>query len=358
MTRLSEKVELWWAMNGQTMRAWALDAFGRSNLRQHDLPIPKPQAGEVLVRVHAASLNYRDKLVIDGNLLPELPIMPFIPLSDMAGEVVAIGENVERVFPGDRVISHFWTTWLHGPPTTENAAPNVTLGGPLQGVISEFTRLPQDALVKMPETLSFEEASTLPIAALTAWMALDQDARSLNGKSILVQGTGGVSLFALQFAKALGLRIMVTSRSDEKIERVLSLGAAFGVNTAKHPEWAQKVLELTNNSGVDMILETVGGANMVQSLNALTMNGTIAQIGFLSGIELQFPAPALMLKRATLRGIAVGDRRSFEQMNHLIEAEELHPIIDEVYPFERLPDALDRLDYGPFGKVVITGFGE
>ncbi|WP_421992703.1 zinc-dependent alcohol dehydrogenase family protein [Qipengyuania sp.] len=340
----------------ETMRAWTLHAFGRSNLQLSEIDKPRPQADEALIRIRAFSLNYRDKLVIEGGLLPQLPTMPFTPISDMAGEVVAVGENVSRIRPGARVAGHFRTTWIEGKPTRDTSNPDTTLGGPLPGVASEYMVLPEHALVELPDALSFADGATLPIAALTAWMALDAQPGPRRHETVLVQGTGGVSLFALQFAQAMGHRVILTSRSDEKLARAKTLGSFDGVNTQSHPNWAEEVLSLTDRAGVDRIVEVVGGANLGQSLDALAIGGTVSQVGFLDGIDLSFAAVPLMLKHATIKGISVGDRKSFESMLAFMARHKIKPVIEETYSFESLASALDHLDRGAFGKIVVAGW--
>lgn len=339
----------------QKMRAWTLREFGRANLKLDEVPRPLPGPDEALIRVRAASLNYRDKVVIEGGLLPELPSMPFTPVSDMAGEVAAIGENVSRVKTGDRVAGNFRTSWVDGAPTSATTNPETTLGGPLAGVMADYLVMPARALVPLPEYLSFEEASALPIAALTAWMALKAARRDEEKETILVQGTGGVSLFAMQFACAMGHQVVLTSRSDAKLRRAKTLCPVQGINSQDRPDWASDVIAMTNGVGVDRIVETVGGAYVPQSLEALAIGGVISVVGFLGGVEISVAAVPLMLKHATLKGISVGDRQSFEDMLAFMTDHTIRPVIDETYSFEEFEDALDHLDRGPFGKVVVTG---
>jgi len=337
------------------MRAWTLKEFGRANLKLDEVPHPLPGPDEALIRVRAASLNYRDKVVIEGGLLPELPSMPFTPVSDMAGEVAAIGKKVSRIKVGDRVAGNFRTSWIDGEPTAATTNPETTLGGPLAGVMADYVVMPASALVLLPDYLSFEEASALPIAALTAWMALKAARRGEEKETVLLQGTGGVSLFAMQFACAMGHEVILTSRSDDKLGRAKTLCPVQVINSQNQPDWASDVIGMTNGAGVDRIVETVGGAYVPQSLEALAIGGVISQVGFLGGVEISFPAVPLMLKHATLKGISVGDRQSFEDMLAFMTDHYISPIIDQIYSFEKFEDALDHLDRGPFGKVVIVG---
>jgi NADPH:quinone reductase-like Zn-dependent oxidoreductase len=336
------------------MRVWQLPAFGLSNLALARRPIPTPTRGEVLVRVGAVALNYRDKLVIEGELLPYRPAMPFVPVSDMAGEIVAVGEHVSRFAIGDRVMGHFWTRWIDGAPPPEMRAHGLSLGGPLSGVLSEYITLPEEAAVRAPAYLSDREAATLPIAALTAWFALIEAGKLRAGQNVLVQGTGGVSIFGLQIAQALGARVIVTSRDAAKLERAKALGAFHGIDTLRTPDWAVEALVATDGRGVDHVLELIGGDNLRQSLEALASEGRIAQIGFLRSPEIALGAVPLMLRRATLQGVSVGHRRGFETMIEAFARHELRPVIDRAYPFEDMLQAFAHLDRGPFGKVVVS----
>ncbi|GAA0913664.1 NAD(P)-dependent alcohol dehydrogenase [Rothia nasimurium] len=336
------------------MKCWQLAAFGLENLHLTDVLVPEPGPGEVLVRVEAVSLNYRDRLVIQGELLPGPPAMPFVPASDMAGKVVSTGSGVSRVREGDRVVANFWTPWIEGEPPPDMTRHGLSLGGPLPGVLSEYIILHEDVLVHSPASLSAPEASTLPIAALTAWFALVETGRLHAGQSVLVQGTGGVAIFGLQLAKALGAQVIVTSRSAEKLARARDLGADAIIDTGANPAWAVKALELTEGRGVDHILELIGGDNLRQSASALASGGRIAQIGFLDGADITLPVLPLMLRRAVIQGITVGHRTSLENMIRAIDHHRIKPVIDTTYAFDNALAAFDHLGRGPFGKVVIT----
>lgn len=341
-------------MTTDSMQVWQLPAFGLNNLSLARRPIPRPGPHEVLVKVAAVSLNYRDKLVINGGLLPEPPAMPFVPVSDMAGYVVERGSHTTRFQVGDRVMGHFWTQWLDDDPPREMLRHGLSLGGPLPGMLAEYVVLPEAVAVAAPLSLSDEAAATLPVAALTAWFALVEAGALRTGQTVLVQGTGGVSLFGLQFAQALGARVIVTSRSDDKLDRAKALGAWAGINTRHTPAWAHAALELTDGHGVDQVLELMGGDNLRQSVQALAGAGHILQIGFLNDTEIRLPALALQLRRATVRGVSVGHRRAFEAMNQAIDRHGIKPVIDSVFAFADAPAAFARLEQGPFGKLVIT----
>jgi NADPH:quinone reductase-like Zn-dependent oxidoreductase len=277
-----------------------------------------------------------------------------VPASDAAGEVVEAGAAVSRFRPGDRVVTHFVTKWMDGAPSRDYETYRTTLGGPLPGVLSEYIVLDESTLTKAPGSLSDAEAATLPIAALTAWFALFESSKLALGETIVVQGTGGVSLFALQFAAAAGARVIVTSSSDEKLARARKLGAAHGINYAKQPEWDMAVRELTGGRGADHVVDVVGGDNLQRSVNAVGNGGRISLIGLLQGNKLSVEAIPIFLKRVTLQGIAVGHRRAFEAMNAAIESTKLKPIVDSTLAFADAPAAFRRLEQGPFGKVVVA----
>ncbi|WMD21619.1 NAD(P)-dependent alcohol dehydrogenase [Achromobacter seleniivolatilans] len=340
-------------MTVESMRVWQLPTFGLENLELARRHVPRPGPNELLVKVAAVSLNYRDKLVINGELLPELPSMPFVPVSDMAGQVVELGSQTRRFKVGDRVMGNFWTQWLDGEPPRAMLKHGLSLGGPLPGMLAEYVVLSEEVAVAAPSSLSDEEAATLPVAALTAWFALVEAGKLRTGQTVLVQGTGGVSLFGLQFAQALGARVIVTSRSHDKLARAKALGAWAGINTVEVPAWAQAAVELTGSDGVDHVLELLGGDNLRQSVEALAGSGRIMQIGFLDDTEIRLPAIPLQLRRASLQGVSVGHRRAFEEMNQAIDQHGIKPVIDKVFSFTDAHAAFARLEQGPFGKLVI-----
>ncbi|MFA4892176.1 NAD(P)-dependent alcohol dehydrogenase [Brevundimonas sp.] len=337
----------------ETMKRWQLPSFGLKNLELAEAPVPTPGNNELLIRVAAVSLNYRDKLVVEGKLLPDRPTMPFVPVSDMAGEVVATGAGVSRFKVGDRVLGNFWTQWIDGEPPQEMARHGLSLGGPLPGMLAEYVTLHENIAVKAPASLTDEEASTLPVAALTAWSALIETGHLKAGQTVLVQGTGGVALFGLQFAQAFGARVIVTSRSTEKLEHARALGAFGVIDTRANPDWSAAALDLTDGRGVDHVLELIGDDNISRSAAALASGGRIAQIGFMKGSEIVLSAVPMMLKRAVIQGISVGHRRAFEDMNRAIDEHVLKPVIDKVYAFKDARAAFVHLERGPFGKVVV-----
>jgi NADPH:quinone reductase-like Zn-dependent oxidoreductase len=337
----------------ETIQAWQLPAHGWRNLECVTRPMPVSGPGELLVQVGAVSLNYRDKVVMDGTL--KVPVgFPFVPLSDMAGTVVSVGPGVTRFKSGDRVMGHFRTRWLDAVAPHSQAEHGQTLGVPLTGMLAEYVVLSDYAAVATPPSLTDDEAATLPIAALTAWYALVDQGKLRAGQSILVQGTGGVSLFGVQFAKMMGARAIVTSRSADKLQRATALGATDLINTSETPNWAAHALELTDGAGVDHILDVLCGEAFNQSLKAVAPEGRVTAIGFMEGMEARFPVIDLLMKRAIVQGSSVGHRQAFEEMNRAIDRHELKPVIDAVYPFAEAPRAFDHLDRGAFGKVVVS----
>lgn len=326
------------------------DRFGLDALKHVEKPQPQPGPGEVLLKIRAASLNYRDLLVVKGLYNPKMPL-PRVPVSDAVGEVVAAGAGVTRVQPGERVAGLFMQKWLCGPVT--DAAARSALGGAIDGLLAEYAVLHEDGVIPVPEHLTDEEAATLPCAALTAWDALFEEGRVKPGDSVLVQGTGGVSLFALQFARLAGARVIATSSSDAKLERARGLGASDGINYKTTPEWGEAVRKLTDGAGVDQVVEVGGAGTLPQSLRAVRAGGTISLIGVLSGAGQVNPTPVLM-KNVRVQGIFVGSRAMFEAMNRAIALHKLRPVVDRVFPFTEAVEALRYMDSGAhFGKIVI-----
>ncbi|HEX9943995.1 MAG TPA: NAD(P)-dependent alcohol dehydrogenase [Thermoanaerobaculia bacterium] len=325
--------------------------FGLDNLSLVERPDPAPGPGQALVRLRAASLNYRDLLTVEGKYNPKQKL-PLVPCSDGAGEVVAVGEGVTRVQPGDRVCGLFAQKWISGAPTRERL--RSTLGGPLDGTLAELAVFDQEGLVKTPEHLSDEEAATLPCAAVTAWSALVTEGGVTAGDAVLVQGTGGVSLFALQLAKLLGARVIATSSRDEKLERVRELGASGLINYREVPEWGKKAKELTGGTGVDNVVEVGGAGTLQQSLQAVRFGGTISLIGNLSGTKTELLLTQIFMQKIRVNGILVGHRDSFEAMNRAIALHRLRPVVDRVFPLEESRAAFEHLAAGGhFGKIVV-----
>lgn len=328
------------------------DAWSIDNLHLAERPVPEPGPGQVLLQMKAASLNYRDLVVprrgygaLTGNL-------PLIPVSDGVGIVVATGPGVSRVAVGERVCPTFMPRYLGGEPTADRLTQ--TLGGPLDGVMAEFMVVDEQAVVRAPQHLSDEQAATLPCAALTAWSAIVTHGAVKAGDRVLVQGTGGVSLFALQFAKLLGAHVTVLSGSDEKVERARALGADDGLSYRSCTEWGKAVLARSGGAGVDHVVEVGGEQTLPQSLRAVRIGGTVSLIGVLSGGSLDVKLGPIVTRQVRLQGITVGNRDGFEAMVRAIDLHRLQPVVDRVYPFEALREALDYLASGAhFGKICL-----
>ena len=332
------------------MKAWQLTGFGLDHLVLNEIPQPEPGPGEVLIRISAVSLNYRDKLLCDGTYNPHLQF-PITQVADAVGEVVVLGPNTSRLKPGDRVVTNYCTTWVDGPPKGKETLHS--LGSTIPGALADYLVLTENALVAAPAYLTDEEAASLPCAALTAWYALVEKGGLKANQTVLIQGTGGVSLFGLQIAHALGATTIVTSSSDEKLTRVKSLGATHTINYARTPAWEKEALAITNKQGVDHILEVVGGKAVNQSIEALKPEGQISIIGILDGFNSDIPLFSLIKKQAVLRGISVGPRRALEDMLRKFDELKLHPVIDTVYSFTNARKAFEHLEHGAFGKIVI-----
>lgn len=336
------------------MKAWQLQAFGRENLVLNEVPKPTPDPGEALIRISSVALNYRDKLLYDGLYNPHLEF-PITQVADAVGEIVALGPETTRFKVGDRVVTNYCTRWIDGPPTAKESL--YTLGCTIPGALAEYLVLTEQALALAPAYLTNDEAATLPCAALTAWYALVEKGGLTAGQTVLIQGTGGVSLFGLQIAGALGATVIVTSSSDEKLARtqalVKSSSTIHTINYTRTPDWEIEALALTNNQGVDHILEVVGGPNLSRSIKAIKPQGQITLIGIIEGFDATIPLFTIMQKHAVIRGIIVGPRRSLEDMLRKFDEIKLHPVIDTVYSFADARKAFDHLERGAFGKIVI-----
>ncbi len=333
------------------MKAYRLHAFeGPDAIRWEDLPTPEPGPGQIRVRVRATSLNFRDLMISKGIYNPRLKL-PLIPLSDGAGEVSAVGTGVTRYRLGDRVVSAFMPGWVDGEPTDTKV--RSALGGEVDGMLAEEVVLPETGVLPIPSHLSFEEAATLPCAAVTAWNALFETGSLQPGDSVLVQGTGGVSIFALQFARMAGARVIVTSSSDAKLARVKEMGASDLINYRTTPDWDKPVRQLTGGVGVDAIVEVGGAGTLPLSIRCVKLGGYVALIGVLTGGGEFNPMPVLM-RHIRLQGIFVGSVQMFAGMLKAIEVAQMRPVIDRVFPFEQAIDALKHMESGShFGKVVI-----
>jgi NADPH:quinone reductase-like Zn-dependent oxidoreductase len=332
------------------MRVYQLpQATGIDALVEVDLPTPKPGPRQVLVKVAACSLNYRDLAIALGTY--RMPTKSkLIPLSDGAGEVVEVGADVTRVKVGDRVAGCFFQRWIGGPPEADTHLS--ALGGGIDGMLADYAVLEEHGVVKLPSHLSFEEGASLPCAAVTAWHALAEHARVVAGQTVLVQGTGGVSIFALQLARLMGAQVIVTSSSEQKLARAKELGAAHGVNYKATPEWDQAVVE-ASGGGVDHVVEVGGPGTLARSLRAIRIGGKITLIGVLSGAAEINPM-LIFARRANLQGISVGSMQMFEAMNRAISVSGLKPIIDKVFSFDDAPAAYRHLQSAQhFGKIVI-----
>lgn len=336
------------------MKAWRLTAQkGPDALQLDEIAEPKAGPGQVVVRVRATSLNYRDLMIAGGRYGAPVSL-PLIPLCDGAGEIAAVGDGVTRWKIGDRVAGTFFQNWQTGPVRREVFT--AALGGSLNGTLAECVALSAEGVVAFPPHLSFEEAATLPCAALTAWNALVTGGRVSADQTVLLLGTGGVSIFALQFAKLHGARAIITSSSDEKLARAGALGADDTINYRATPEWDTEVFRLTAKAGADHVVEVGGTETFPRSLRALALGGTISVIGGVSGFSSHVPLTDILGRSAVIRGIYVGNRDMFEAMNRAIARHRLKPAIDRVFPFAEAPAAYRFQESGAhFGKVVIAG---
>ena len=328
----------------QVARDWSIDGMELA-----DLPEPTPGPGQVTVRMRAASLNYRDLLTVQGK--GGVSKLPLVPFSDGAGEIAAVGAGVTRVAVGDRVCPMFFQSWLDGKVAATSR--RYALGGTRAGVLQQIMLLDAEGVSRIPAHLSFQQAATLPCAGLTAWRALFEEASVQPGDTVLVQGTGGVSIFALQFAKLAGASVIVTSSSDAKLERAQALGADHTINYRAVPDWGKAAAEWSGG-GVDHVVEVGGKDTFAQSLEAARVGGTILVIGVLSGFSQQIAIPTLFGKNLRVIGLSVGSRRMFENMAEAIGRNRMTPVIDRSFAFDAVPDALRLMQQGGhFGKIVV-----
>jgi len=335
------------------MRAYQLPKGGAGieALQQVERPDPKPAHRQVLVKVEACSLNFRDLGIVRGSY--RMPVRDnVIPLSDGAGEVVEVGPGVTRFKAGDRVAGNFFQRWPGGEPSADSHLS--ALGGGIDGMLAEHVVLEEDGTVKVPSHLSFEEGATLPCAAVTVWHAMVEHARLKAGDSVLLQGTGGVSIFGLQFARIMGIRAIITSSSDEKLKRAKELGALFGINYKTTPDWEKAAVEFTGGVGVDHVVEVGGAATLTRSFHAIRVGGKVTMIGGLSGGATELNPGLIFGRRANVQGISVGSTQMFMAMNRAVEASALKPVIDKVFAFADTPAAYQHMASGAhFGKIVI-----
>lgn len=334
------------------MKAYTTLGDGIDRLKLVEHAVPKPKANEILVRMTAASLNYRDLLVVKG-LNHWKPPVPRIPMSDGVGEIAAVGGSVSGWKIGDRVAGIFLPDWLDGELTAGKNASSLG-GAAADGVLAEYVAFGERSVVRIPSNLSDSEAASLPVAALTAWHAVAKRSRIQPNDTVVIEGTGGVSLFALQFAAALGARPVVISSREEKLEKVKELGAWATVNYKTFPDWEKKILEITNGEGVDHVVETIGGENLNRSLEAVKTSGTISFIGLIAGLSAPINTYRFVMKNVSIYGIETGSREMFEEMNRFIEENQIKPVIDRTFAFDGIQAALKHLESGRhFGKIVI-----
>lgn len=335
------------------MKAFEIHEFGIDRLKLVDQPEPVAEYFDVVVKFHAASLNFRDLMVVSGTYNPRMK-MPAVPLSDGAGEVIEIGSGVTKWKIGDRVMPIFAQKWFDGDSSEEKRRTSLGAGAQWQGVLRELGAFNEEGLVAIPEHLSYEEAATLPCAALTAWNALVRSGNLRAGESVLTLGTGGVSLFAVQFAKLFGVRVVSTSGSGDKIEKLKSLGVTDTVNYRDREDWDIAVSEIVGKPGIDHVVEVGGAGTLARSINAVRIGGHIALIGALTGAA-GFSPTSVFMKAIRLQGIFTGSRALFEQMNSAITVNKLKPVIDRVFPFDEAREALRYMESGShFGKIVIS----
>ena len=333
------------------MKSFEIPQFGIDNLALVERDTPRPGPFEVLVRMTAASLNYRDYMVVKGVYNPKMKL-PMVPLSDGAGIVEEVGSGVTRVKKGDRVAAAFMQTWIDGSPTQEKG--KSALGGAIDGVLREYAVFHEQGLVHTPDSLMDVEAAALPCAAVTAWHALFEQTAIKPGESVLIQGTGGVSTFALLFARAAGLRTIMTSSSDEKIARARELGADETINYKQTPDWEKEARKLTDGVGVDYVIDIGGSDTVPRALAAVRTGGVVSLIGVLSGVHPSVSPGQILMNSVRVQGIYVGSRSMFERMNRAISFHNIKPVVDKVFPWTEFKQALQYMEgQSHFGKICL-----
>jgi len=335
------------------MDVWELgEGFGLEHLRRVERSRPQPGPTDVLLEMRAASLNYRDLVVARGHYGPRVKL-PLVPLSDGVGVVIEAGERVERVAVGDRVSPMFFPLWIGGEPTPEKMA--TTMGGPIDGALARLVCIDQQAVARVSDSLSDVEAACLPCAALTAWSALAEFGPTKPGDTVLVQGTGGVALFALQFARTMGARVIITSSRDDKLARARQLGADETINYRTTPDWDRVAKEMTGGAGCDHVIELGGADTLERSVRAARVGGRVNLIGMLSGADAGLPLPLVLMRNLRLQGVTVGSRDGFEAMCRTMDRHRLHPVVDQVFAFDDAPTAFAHMAKGRhFGKIGIV----
>lgn len=334
----------------KTFTAYQLTKVGGKDYAPVEKSLERPHPHQVVIKMHAASLNFRDLLVCRG-LYGKVPL-PLVPLSDGAGEVVEVGDRVRKFKVGDRVMATFMPAWLSGAPTADIG--KSALGGFTDGVLQEYATFPESALVRVPDYLNYEEAATLPCAAVTVWNAMFEGYDFKPGQTVLTLGTGGVSIFALQLAKAAGARVIATSSSDDKIAKLKKLGADHTINYKTTPNWDEAVMEMTGGKGVDLVIEVGGAGTIDRSVKSAKVGGHVALIGVLSQPETPFNVINVLMKSVAVQGVFVGSREMFEDMNKALELHKIKPVIDKVFQASEIVQALEYMESGKhFGKIVL-----
>lgn len=334
------------------MKAYQIEQFGIEELRCVEAEEPAPASGEVVVRLRAVSLNYRDLMVVKGSYNPRMKL-PAVPFSDGAGEVAAVGEDVAQWSIGDRVMPIVVQRWYDGDASELKRRTAIGAGAQWQGVLRQFAAFDQNALVRVPEHLSFEEASTLPCAAVTAWHSLIVMGGLKPGETVLTLGSGGVSVFAVQFASMAGARVISTSSSNEKLERLRELGATYTINYREREDWDRAAIEMAGKDRIDHVVEVGGAGTLARSINAVRVGGHIALVGALTDGS-DFNPISIFMKAVRANGIFIGSKKMFIDMNKAISANKLRPVIDRVFGFDDVADALKYMESGShFGKIVV-----